>query len=114
MADARDSELPDWTMSDGELARSVWERLSENARAILGILMDRPGTEHTGEEIAVMLELPWGSQSVHSTLGNPGRFCKEVGRTQLWLYTYPTRERVHYSMTPIVAGLLRRAADSAS
>jgi hypothetical protein len=108
------SELPEWTMADGELARSVWDRLSENARSILMILMEHPGTEHTGAEIARILKLPYGNQSVHSTLGHPGRFCREVGRIQLWRYTYPTRDRVHYSVTPIVAALLRRASDSAS
>ncbi len=103
------SALPDWTKADDELVRIVWEKLSENARAILGILMEHPGTEHTGEKIAEILNLPGGNQSVHSTLGHPGRFCGDVGRTQMWLYTYPTRERVHYSMTPIVADLLRKA-----
>ncbi|QYN37778.1 hypothetical protein K1T35_11355 [Pseudonocardia sp. DSM 110487] len=107
------SDLPEWTAVDGELARSVWDRLSENARSILVILMERPGTEHIGAEIARILKLPYGNQSVHSTLGNPGRLCREAGRTQLWRYRYPTRDRVHYSVTPIVADLLRRAAGSA-
>jgi hypothetical protein len=102
------TELPEWTALDGELARSVWDRLSENARSILTILMEQPGTEHTGAEIAGRLQLPHGKESVHSTLGNPGRFCKEAGRAQLWRYTYPTQGRVRYSVTPTVADLLRR------
>jgi len=64
--------------------------------------------------MARMLKFPHGNQSVHSTLGHPGRNCGEVGRTQLWLYTYPTRDLIRYSMTPAAADLLRRAADSAN
>jgi hypothetical protein len=36
------SDLLEWTAVDGELARSVWDRLSENARSILVILIGTP------------------------------------------------------------------------
>ncbi|MFE9207515.1 DUF6416 domain-containing protein [Micromonospora sp. NPDC007230] len=100
-----------WGSSDEELARKVWGKLSDSAKALFSILIDAPGREFSGDELAERLGMS-GKNAVAGLLGWPGRHCIEAGREWLWDWRYPDGKTVVYWLTPEMAELLRSVRDS--
>ncbi|WP_407939514.1 DUF6416 domain-containing protein [Nocardia terrae] len=97
-----------WTPSDADLAAEVWDRLSDKARALLSVLVDAPGREFSGQELAELLGLS-GSQSAAGILSRPSRLCAEAGRGYMWRWRYPDGQPCVYSMDEDIAALFRGA-----
>jgi len=100
-----------WTDSDGPLARSVWEKLSDRAQALFGALIDQPETKFSGERLASDLNIPNGKYGVAGVLAWPGRHCAAVGRT-LPLKYEDGDAGANYWMSSEVADLFRQARDA--
>lgn len=67
-----DSDLPDATL--------LWKKYSPNARAVFSLLIDNPGKEFTGDEIAEACNIPNGAHGVAGVLAWPGRHGAAIGR----------------------------------
>ncbi|EMD30232.1 DUF6416 domain-containing protein [Amycolatopsis azurea] len=102
-------DLVEWSRSDGDLAKVVWGKFSDKAKALFSTLMDKPGARFSGDELGRLLGLPNGKHGVAGVLGWPGRHCQAVGRTWPWAWEYPEGENARYWMTDEVAALFRRA-----
>lgn len=106
----------DWANTDDDLrlAAIVWTKFSPRARALFSLLMERPGTKISGEEIARALNIPHGKYGVAGVLAWPGRRCLAVGRTLPWKYEDgPVGGSASYWVDPEIADLFGRV-DSGS
>lgn len=106
-------QLP-WGSTDDDLALAqvVWEKLSDRAKALFGVLMDAPETKVSGEKLADDLEIPNGKYGVAGVLAWPGRHCLAVGRQLPVKYADgAVGESANYWMTQEVAALFRKARD---
>lgn len=101
-----------WSRSDGEIAQVVWGKFSETAKALFSTLIDKPGRQFSGDELAQMLDLPNGKHGVAGVLAWPGRYCQTAGRTWPWTFDYPEGGNARYGMTDEIADLFRRARES--
>lgn len=74
--------LKDWTDSqeDVALAGVVWGKLSPRAKAVFSLLMDHPGRQVSGEDLASACDIPNGKYGVAGVLAWPGRHCAAVNR----------------------------------
>jgi len=88
--------IRDWDTGDEPLASHVWRKFSTHAKALFGLLMDRPGDAMTGEELAAEVGIPNGKYGVAGVLAWPTRHCNEIGRPLLCRYEEP--------MTPDASG----------
>lgn len=61
-------------------AEALWARYSPNARAMFGLLIDNPGKEFSGDEIAEACSIPNGAHGVAGVLAWPGRHGLKIGR----------------------------------
>lgn len=66
--------------ADAADAAALWAKYSKNARGMFGLLMDNPGKEYTGDEIAEAVGIPNGAHGVAGVLAWPGRHGAEIGR----------------------------------
>jgi hypothetical protein len=107
MVDVRDRRRP-WTLHDAHYAEEIWEKLSDDARSFLRILMASPEKEFTAEEIGQILEPSREARKVQGLLGRAGQLCIRAGLEQLWHFP-KKRGRTRYSMARTVANLLRDA-----
>lgn len=94
--------------TDLELATAAWAKFPKRAKALFGTLIDHPGREYTGAELAELHDVPNGRSGVAGVLAHPGRQLKKIGRKHH--FTYSDRDGVgRYSMTPDLAALFERA-----
>ncbi|MGC4874976.1 DUF6416 domain-containing protein [Micromonospora sp. DT43] len=103
--------LEPWGPSDAELAKKVWGKFSDSAKALFSILIDSPGREFGGDELAELLDMS-GKNAVAGLLGWPGRHCIEARREWLWDWRYPDGLTAVYWLTPEMAELFRSARDA--
>lgn len=61
-------------------AETLWKKFSPRARAMFSLLMDNPGKEFTGEQIAEACDIPNGRNGVAGVLAWPGRHGSAMGR----------------------------------
>lgn len=75
-------DLRPWGDTDEELtdAAALWKKYSPRARAMFSLLIDNPGKEFTGEQIAEAADIPHGAHGVAGVLAWPGRYGNAVGR----------------------------------
>lgn len=113
--------VPSWVKTDEApaIAATLWDEISLPGHSVLGHMarMTRDETlRFLPEEIATGTDLPKGKMSVAGILGGVGKAIRRAG---LPVYTTPKGATWHYvwdwdgerySMTPEVAGLLRKAA----
>jgi hypothetical protein len=66
--------------ADATDAEALWAKYSKNARGMFSLLMDNPGKEFTGDEIAEAVGIPNGAHGVAGVLAWPGRHGAEIGR----------------------------------
>ena len=101
-------ELKKWTGTpeDAVDAETLWKKFSPNARAFFKILMENPGAEYTGDQIASAAGIPNGAHGVAGVLAWPGRFCAPMGRElpSSWREDTEAGES-YYWMTPTTAAL---------
>jgi hypothetical protein len=100
-----------WTNSDDDLllARSVWQKFSPRAKAVFSLLMDQPGHQVSGRDLASRLNIPNGTSGVAGVLGWPGRHCAKVNRVGLWEWEYrPEEDSTYYWIEPEVADLFNK------
>lgn len=98
-------------------ATALWQLYPKRARAVFGLLMERPGEWVTADEIAKTLNLSHGGASVAGVLGAPGRHGAKYNRGlpsrwRPWSEDAPAA----YMMRPEVVTLFevaREAAESA-
>jgi hypothetical protein len=109
--EASTDEKEPWTSADVELARQVWKKLSEPAKAMFSILIDSPDTSFGGDELAERVGIPNGKHGVAGVLAWPGRHSFAVGRTWPWSWSYPEGGNAVYWFSPEVAEIFRRARD---
>ena len=71
-----------WTGSDEdrEDAEELWSKMSSRAKGFYNLLIDAPGTEFTGNQIAEKLSIPNGANGVAGVLAWPGRYCLKLNR----------------------------------
>lgn len=103
--------LTNWTNSNDDLAlaRSVWAKLSPRAKALFSLLMDQPGHQVSGVDLAATLDIPNGTSGVAGVLAWPGRHCAAVNRVGLWRWEYrPEEGSSYYWIEPEVADLFRK------
>jgi hypothetical protein len=68
------------TAKDVADAAALWKKLTLRARAMFSLLIDNPGEEFTGQQIADALDIPHGAYGVAGVLGYPGRHAYAIGR----------------------------------
>lgn len=66
--------------ADAADAEALWAKYSKNARGMFSLLLDNPGKEFTGDEIAEAVGIPNGAHGVAGVLAWPGRHGAEIGR----------------------------------
>lgn len=71
-----------WTGSDEdrEDAEKIWSKMTSRAKGFYNLLIDAPGTEFTGNQIAKQLSIPNGANGVAGVLAWPGRYCLKLNR----------------------------------
>jgi hypothetical protein len=71
-----------WTGSDEdrEDAEKLWSKMTSRAKGFYNLMMDAPGTEFTGNQIAKELSIPNGANGVAGVLAWPGRYCWNMNR----------------------------------
>ncbi|WP_459961094.1 GmrSD restriction endonuclease domain-containing protein [Nocardia sp. IFM 10818] len=97
-----------WTPADAVLAEEVWDLLTARARGLFSILIDNPGRQYSGAELAELLNLP-NSQSTAAVLSRPGTLCAEVQRHYMWSWEYLGDGKCYYWMDDEKAALFRKA-----
>jgi hypothetical protein len=107
-------QLP-WGSTDEDLAlaRVIWGKLSDRAKAMFSILMDKPETPFSAEYIAETVHIPNGKYGVAGVLAWPGRHSVAVGRKLPVSYEEgetPADGSVYW-MTSEVAALFKKARD---
>jgi hypothetical protein len=107
-----DPELTAWASTDVDLARSVWAKFTSTARALFSKLIDEPGQQFAGDELAAMIGVPNGRHGVAGVLAWPARHCFAAGRSYCWYWSYPDGETAVYWMADELAALFREARDS--
>ena len=100
-------ELKPWRPEDADLAELLWERLSEPAQKVIGILVREDEAKVSGEEIAKELGFK-NKYGVAGTLAWPGRRAAELGRPlPVFFEEGPVGEGAQYWMPRSVADLFR-------
>jgi hypothetical protein len=66
--------------TDLELATKAWKKFPARAQLVFGTLIDHPGDKFTGEELAVMHDIPNGMYGVAGVLAWPGRQLRKIDR----------------------------------
>lgn len=96
------------TEEDVADATELWKKLTPRARGLFGMLMDNPGVEFTGQQIADALNIPHGAYGVAGALGYPGRYVYAMGRPlpSSWREDSETLESF-YSMSGDTADLFK-------
>lgn len=113
--------VPSWVMTDEgrTLGEALWDEISGPGHSVITYMARATGDEtkqFLPEEIAKGVNHPKGTAGVAGILGGVGKAIRRAG---LPVYTTPTGNSWHYiwgwdgerySMTPEVAGLLRKLA----
>jgi hypothetical protein len=100
-----------WSRDDEELAKQLWAKFNDRARALFSTLLQEPGRQFTGQELAGMLDIPNGSSGVAGVLAWPGRYCKQVGRSICWHVGWTQDDYLAvYWMEGVLADLFRKAS----
>jgi Family of unknown function (DUF6416) len=101
-----------WTDGDEREARWIYRKLSDPARQLFDLLIDRPGEQFSGNDIASRLKLEKGAHGVAGVLAWPGRWCRKLGRE----FPIDTEVRedggTDFSMSSETAALFDRARRS--
>lgn len=107
-------EVSSWSLNDGDEANILWPKLSPQARAVFGYLMDRPGERHTGREIADAVQISNGASGVAGVLAWPARHCAKLNRAlpTEWREGEDGSDSVYW-MTQEVAELFRETRKAA-
>lgn len=103
--------LRSWTNSSDDLvlARAVWEKFSPRAKAVFSLLMDQPGHQVSGRDLASTLDIPHGTSGVAGVLAWPARHCAAVNRVGPWRWEYrPEEDSTYYWIEPKVADLFKK------
>ncbi len=101
------------TDEDAALAKVVWTKFSDRAKALFSTLMDNPDRKYSGEELAEALEIPNGKYGVAGVLAWPGRHSATVNRYLPVRYEDgPKGGSANYWMTSDVASLFRKVRDA--
>lgn len=100
-----------WSSDDLDKAEWLWRKLSKHAKKMFAMLMDEPGREFTGAEIAKAAEIPNGANGVAGVLAWPGRYCWQLERHMptSWRDGEDPYSPSVYWMSPEVAELFRAA-----
>lgn len=79
---APEADLTPWGSTEQDVAdaTTLWKKYSPRARAMFSLLIDNPGKEYTGVEIAEAADIPNGAHGVAGVLAWPGRHGWSVGR----------------------------------
>ena len=99
-----------WAPSDQELARSVWNKLSPQAKSLFTTLIDHSGQKFSGTELAERVGIANGRHGVAGVLAWPGRYCVASDRKLMWEWEYPDGEQAVYWLASETADLFRKAA----
>lgn len=101
------------TAEDLVLARTVWSKFSDRAKALFATLMEHPEQKFSGEELAQLHDIPNGKYGVAGVLAWPGRHSAAVSRWLPCRYEDgPVGASANYWMTNEVAALFRKARDA--
>lgn len=108
-----DERLP-WTSDDHANAEWLWRKLNKRARSLFNLLMETPGREYTGHEIAKTLDIPNGANGVAGVLAWPGRYTWEIRRElpSSWRDGEDPGTPSVYWMTPETAQLFQDARNA--
>lgn len=98
-----------WTEEDLDEARWLYGRLSDPARELFDLLIDDPGTSHSGNEVATRLDLDKGAHGVVGILAWPGRWCSKLGKEFPIITEAREDGGTDYSMSPELAALFAKA-----
>lgn len=107
-------EVAPWGQTDDDLAlaRVIWGKLSQRAKAMFGVLMEEPSQKFSGEFLAESLNIPNGKYGVAGVLAWPGRYSYAVGRYLPVRYEDgAVGKSANYWMEPDVAALFVAARD---
>jgi hypothetical protein len=99
------------TDEDLSLAHYLWNKLTDRAQNLFGLLMDHPDERYTWDFIAKMAAIPNGRNGVAGVLAWPGRYCLQIGR-KLPVSYQETDETTVYWMTAEIAELFDKARDA--
>lgn len=72
-----------WTGADEDRtdAATLWSKMNNRAKGLFNLMIDSPGTEFTGRQIASELGIPNGANGVAGVLAWPGRYCWNLSRS---------------------------------
>ncbi|OAA19356.1 hypothetical protein UG55_10912 [Frankia sp. EI5c] len=111
-----DEEQPtepiEWSEQDLVLAKIVWGKFSDRAKAMFSTLIDSPGKKFGGVQLADALDIPNGKYGTAGVLAWPARHCTAVDRLLPCKYEDGVLgDGANYWMTPAVATLFKQARD---
>lgn len=109
-----DGEPSAWSGADLDLAKAVWDKFSETAKAFFSALIDNPEREFTVLELARRANVTPERNVIAGVLSWPGRYCNNAGRKSCWRWKYLEGEVPVYWMSREVAALFRQVRDSYS
>ncbi|WP_033341325.1 DUF6416 domain-containing protein [Catenuloplanes japonicus] len=82
--EADPAQIRRWTSADEALARELWAKFNDRARALFSVLLDNPHKEFSGQELADLVDIPNGANGVAGVLAWPGRYCRQAHRNICW------------------------------
>lgn len=109
------AEAIDWSDSpdDAALAKVVWSKFSDRAKAMFSTLIDNPEEKYSGVDLADLHDIPNGKYGVAGVLAWPGRHCAAVNRVMPCRYEDgPKGGSANYWMNSEVASLFRKVRDA--
>jgi hypothetical protein len=106
------SQVQPWSATDTALAKTVWDKFSDRAKAVYSTFIDHPGKSFTGEELAQLHDIPNGKYGIAGVLAWPGRHCAAVQRHLPNHYQEgPVGGSASYWMDEQTAALFRNARE---
>lgn len=109
-------KLTPWGDDDSDFADAValWHKYSPRARAMFSLLIDNPGKEYTGADIAEACNIPNGAHGVAGVLAWPGRHGAKLkrGLPSAWREDPETLES-YYWMSEKRAAFFKSVRESA-
>jgi hypothetical protein len=73
-----------WAPEDDAEAEQYWRKLSVSARGLFTLLMEEPGKQYTGNQIADAIGIENGANGVAGVLAWPGRHSWPLNRQLPW------------------------------
>jgi hypothetical protein len=102
-------QLAAWATEDLEDAKTVWSKMTNNARTICSVLMQEPDRTFTGTALAELAGVQGGFGFLGGFLAWPAKYCYATGHEHL--VSYDTQRELFW-MKPATAEVFAKAREA--